>query len=133
MVNGKPNLAGSRARDFSRGTSYDSIADVDALKPPRNVLAGSTSTLLRPDSQLEDRPYSRQSIASVRTLGARSTTSLMMDGGPRKSIDKPVVLKMLRCVQAQRKWFAKLLFRKKNYVKLTKQLFVKINLNCSVK
>lgn len=95
---------GSRARDFSRGTSYDSLAEVDALKPTRNVLVGSTSNLLRPDSHLEDRPYSRQSITSVRTLGARSTTSLM-EGRARKSIGKPIVVKMLRCVQVQRKWF----------------------------
>lgn len=105
---------GSRARDFSRGTSYDSIAEVDALKPPRNVLVGSTSTLLRPDSQLEDRPYSRQSIASVRTLGARSTTSLM-EGRAHKSIDKPIIIKMLRCAQVQRKWFENI-FIKKLYV-----------------
>ncbi|XP_046810938.1 obscurin isoform X2 [Lucilia cuprina] len=90
----------SRARDFSRGTSYDSLAEVDALKPPRNVLVGSTSTLLRSHSRLEDRPYSRQSIASVRTLGARSTTS-QMEGRAHKSIDKPIVMKMLRCAQVQ--------------------------------
>ncbi|XP_059224502.1 obscurin isoform X2 [Stomoxys calcitrans] len=92
----------SRTRDFSRGTSYDSLADVDALKAPRNALVGSTTTLtLRPESQLEDRPYSRLSVASNRTTGARSTTSLMMEGRAPKSIEKPVVIRMLRCVQVQ--------------------------------
>ncbi|XP_073813115.1 obscurin isoform X2 [Musca autumnalis] len=90
----------SRPRDFSRGASYDSLADVDALKAPRNALVGSTLTL-RPESQLEDRPYSRLSVASNRTIGARSTTSLMMEGRAPKSIEKPVVIRMLRCVQVQ--------------------------------
>uniref|UniRef100_A0A1A9ZZH6 Obscurin n=1 Tax=Glossina pallidipes TaxID=7398 RepID=A0A1A9ZZH6_GLOPL len=89
---------GSRARE-SRGTSYDSTAEVDALlKPQRHVLDRSTSTL-RPDSQLEDRSYSRQSIAS--RAGARSAASLMMEGRAPRSIEKPVVIKMLRCLQAQ--------------------------------
>lgn len=93
-------LLGSRARE-SRGTSYDSTAEVDALlKPQRHVLDRSTSTL-RPDSQLEDRSYSRQSIAS--RAGARSAASLMMEGRAPRSIEKPVVIKMLRCLQAQRK------------------------------
>lgn len=97
---------GSRPRDFSRGTSYDSLADVDALKAPRNVLVGSTISL-RPESHLEDRPYSRLSVASNRTIGARSTTSLMMEGRAPKSIEKPVVIRMLRCAQVQRKWLQK--------------------------
>lgn len=102
----KQTNAGSRPRDFSRGASYDSLADVDALKAPRNALVGSSLTL-RPESQLEDRPYSRLSVASNRTIGARSTTSLMMEGRAPKSIEKPVVIRMLRCVQVQRKWWKK--------------------------
>lgn len=91
-------------RDYSREASYDSLmADMDMLKATHASTGFTTPYIAdrsRASSHFEDRPFSRQSVTS--RTGARSAASTYMMGDnqkPSRSIEKPVVTKMIRCAQ----------------------------------
>lgn len=92
------------ARDYSREASYDSLmADMELMKAA-HVSTGFTTPYIadrsRASSHLEDRPFSRQSGAR----SAASTNTMADNQKPSRSVEKPVVTKMIRCVQVHCKF-----------------------------
>ncbi|XP_034109415.1 obscurin isoform X3 [Drosophila albomicans] len=101
----------SRTRDYDRGTSYDSTVESKqygiSSRRERTTLdriEAHSSTLLggsRNESRAESRAESRTSYSRAESRASRRGTSYLADDAPPRSIEKPVVAKMLKSVQVE--------------------------------
>ncbi|XP_032570248.1 obscurin isoform X7 [Drosophila sechellia] len=104
----------AKTRDYDRGTSYDSTAErsqygissrrdrssVDKVEARSSLLAtGRTES--RAASRAESRAESRASYSVAESRAGIRSSSRLQEDRPLRSVDKPVVVKMLKSVQVE--------------------------------
>ncbi|EDW57066.1 GM15480 [Drosophila sechellia] len=104
----------TKTRDYDRGTSYDSTAErsqygissrrdrssVDKVEARSSLLAtGRTES--RAASRAESRAESRASYSVAESRAGIRSSSRLQEDRPLRSVDKPVVVKMLKSVQVE--------------------------------
>ncbi|XP_043948228.1 obscurin isoform X2 [Drosophila biarmipes] len=102
----------AKSRDYDRGTSYDSTVErsqygissrrdrssVDKVEARSSLLAtGRTES--RAASRAESRAESRASYSVAESRAGIRSSSRLQEDRPLRSVDKPVVVKMLKSVQ----------------------------------
>jgi len=105
----------AKSRDYDRGTSYDSTVErsqygissrrdrssVDKVEARSSLLAtGRTES--RAASRAESRAESRASYSVAESRAGIRSSSRLQEDRPLRSVDKPVVVKMLKSVQVDR-------------------------------
>ncbi|XP_017045137.1 obscurin isoform X2 [Drosophila ficusphila] len=111
LVTEESSSAG-KSRDYDRGTSYDSTVErsqygissrrdrssVDKVEARSSLLAtGRTES--RAASRAESRAESRASYSVAESRAGIRSSSRLQEDRPLRSVDKPVVVKMLKSVQ----------------------------------
>uniref|UniRef100_A0A6P4FNS7 Muscle M-line assembly protein unc-89 isoform X5 n=1 Tax=Drosophila rhopaloa TaxID=1041015 RepID=A0A6P4FNS7_DRORH len=111
LVTEETSLA-AKSRDYDRGTSYDSTVErsqygissrrdrssVDKVEARSSLLAtGRTES--RAASRAESRAESRASYSVAESRAGIRSSSRLQEDKPLRSVDKPVVVKMLKSVQ----------------------------------
>ncbi|XP_023037819.2 obscurin isoform X1 [Drosophila willistoni] len=99
----------SRTRDYDRGTSYDSTVErqygtssrrersaVDRIEARSSLLATG-----RTESREESRAESRASYSAAESRAGIRSSSRLLEEQPLRSVDKPVVVKMMKSVQVE--------------------------------
>nr|NP_001286806.1 obscurin, isoform H [Drosophila melanogaster]AHN56601.1 obscurin, isoform H [Drosophila melanogaster] len=104
----------AKTRDYDRGTSYDSTVErsqygissrrdrssVDKVEARSSLLAtGRTES--RAASRAESRAESRASYSVAESRAGIRSSSRLQEDRPLRSVDKPVVVKMLKSVQVE--------------------------------
>ncbi|XP_026836119.1 obscurin isoform X2 [Drosophila erecta] len=104
----------AKSRDYDRGTSYDSTVErsqygissrrdrssVDKVEARSSLLAtGRTES--RAASRAESRAESRASYSVAESRAGIRSSSRLQEDRPLRSVDKPVVVKMLKSVQVE--------------------------------
>ncbi|XP_043645488.1 obscurin isoform X5 [Drosophila teissieri] len=113
LVTEESSLA-AKSRDYDRGTSYDSTVErsqygissrrdrssVDKVEARSSLLAtGRTES--RAASRAESRAESRASYSVAESRAGIRSSSRLQEDRPLRSVDKPVVVKMLKSVQVE--------------------------------
>ncbi|XP_017836914.1 obscurin isoform X3 [Drosophila busckii] len=104
----------TRTRDYDRGTSYDSTVEkqqygissrrdrttLDRIEGHTSLLATSRSES-RAESRADSRAESRNSYSRAESRTGKRSSLSYLDDTPQRSIEKPVVVKMLKSVQVE--------------------------------
>ncbi|XP_039228488.1 obscurin isoform X7 [Drosophila yakuba] len=114
LVTEEESSLAAKSRDYDRGTSYDSTVErsqygissrrdrssVDKVEARSSLLAtGRTES--RAASRAESRAESRASYSVAESRAGIRSSSRLQEDRPLRSVDKPVVVKMLKSVQVE--------------------------------
>nr|XP_043066936.1 obscurin [Drosophila bipectinata] len=105
----------SKTRDYDRGTSYDSTVErsqygissrrdrssIDKVEARSSLLATGRTDSSRAASRAESRAESRASYSVAESRAGIRSSSRLQEDKPLRSVDKPVVVKMLKSVQVE--------------------------------
>ncbi|XP_070134157.1 obscurin isoform X1 [Drosophila bipectinata] len=108
-------IASTRTRDYDRGTSYDSTVErsqygissrrdrssIDKVEARSSLLATGRTDSSRAASRAESRAESRASYSVAESRAGIRSSSRLQEDKPLRSVDKPVVVKMLKSVQVE--------------------------------